>query len=322
MKDIKTAIRDELDGASRVLLMGHRDPDGDSAGSLLAMAQAIKGKQVYCYSQGRLSERYRFLDPEGRLKHDIDTEFRPDLAIAFECPVRARLGDGLKMLAPTTRLVNIDHHPDNDKYGDVNWVDTHVAALGEMIYALFVEWGQKITRHMAACLYAAILTDTGRFHFSGTSARTLDICSELVKLGADPKAITESVYFGLPFSYLRLMQAALNRMERSADGRIVAFTLLPEDFTRAGADPSETEGIIELTLVPSETRIGVLFRQPAPGSVKISFRSQDSIDVGKLAAEFHGGGHKHASGCVISGQLDEVKTKVLKRAAELLGATP
>lgn len=320
MKDIKTAIRDEIDGASRILLLGHRDPDGDSAGSLLAMAHAIKGKDLFCYSQGRLSERYRILDPDGLLQSEIDSQFDPDLAIAFECPVQERLGDGLKMISSETRVVNIDHHPDNEKYGDVHWIDTGAAALGEMIYELFVDWKQTITPPMATCLYTAILTDTGRFRFKGTSARTLDICAELVKHGADPTAITESVYYGLPFSYLHLMQAALNRMERSADGQVVAFTLLPEDFLHAGADPAETEGIVDFTLVPAEARIGVLFRQAVPGTVKISFRSQDSIDVGKLAAEFNGGGHRNASGCTVSGPIEEVKAKVLKRTAEVLGA--
>jgi phosphoesterase RecJ-like protein len=268
-----------------------------------------------------LSERYRFLDPDELLQNETAPAFHPDLAIAFECPVHERLGDGLSMITRETRVVNIDHHPDNEKYGDVNWIDTDAAALGEMIYDLFVDWRQTITPQMAKCLYTAILTDTGRFRFKGTSARTLDICAELVKLGADPTAITESVYYGLPFSYLRLMRAALNSMERAADGQVVSFTLLPADFREAGADPSETEGIVDLTLVPAEARIGVLFRQPVPGAVKISFRSHDSIDVGALAREFNGGGHRNASGCTVSGPIEEVRARVLKRTAEVLGAT-
>jgi len=299
--------------------MGHRDPDGDSAGSLLALADAIEGKTLYCYSEGKLPARYRFMDPEGRLSDVVDETFRPDLAIALECPSRHRLGDGLKMLQPETRLINIDHHKDNELYGDVNWLDTGAAALGEMIYEMVTAWEVKITPRMATCLYTAILTDTGRFHYQGTSAKTLEISSALLKRGANPREITERIYFGLPFSYLRLMQAALNGMERAAGGKILVLTLLPDDFEAAGAQPQEAEGIIDLTLVPEETRIGILFRQPQDGLVKVSFRSQDSVDVGTLAAEFDGGGHANASGCVVRGTLEEVKARVLKRAEQMVG---
>jgi phosphoesterase RecJ-like protein len=318
MSDIKATILEHLSRARRVLLLGHRDPDGDSAGSLLALADALRDRKVYCYSQGALPSRYRFLDPRGMLKGEIDTGFDPDLAIALESPGSDRLGEGLGMCTGRTVLVNIDHHKDNTGYGAVNWVDLKAAALGEMIYELLISGGIPITPHAATCLYTAILTDTGRFRYPGTSADTLRICSELVKLGADPIAITKQVYFGLPFAYLRLMQAALNGMEVAAEGRILALTLLPEHFQSAGARPEDAEGIIDLTQISDSVQIGMLFRRDLNGSVKISLRSQDSIDVGALAARLNGGGHRNAAGCTVKGDMNDVRSRVIAEAVRLL----
>jgi phosphoesterase RecJ-like protein len=315
---MKRAILNELEQARRVLLFGHRDPDGDSAGSLLALAAVLTDKEVYCYSEGRLPHRYGFLDPQGHLRDEVNAAFAPDLAVALECPARSRLGAGLSMVRGDTRVLNIDHHRDNENYGDLNWIDVSAAALGEMIYDLLVAWGKEITPRIATLLYTAILTDTGRFHYRGTSARTLEICSQLVKQGADPSAITEQVYFGLPFSYLLLVHSALDGMQSSPCGRVLAFALRPEDFARAKAAPQDAEGIVDLTLVSEKIRIGLLFRDATPGQVKVSFRSQDSIDVAALAAEWGGGGHTNASGCVIAGSISEVQALVMARATRLV----
>jgi phosphoesterase RecJ-like protein len=319
MDPVQTILT-ELKQARRVLLLGHIDPDGDSAGSILALAAALADRPVYCFSDGRLPGRYRFMDPEGTLRNEIDPGFRADLAVAIESPERDRLGRGIDML-DGARLINIDHHRDNEKYGDLNWVDPEAAALGEMVYDLLLRWGRPITPRVATCLYTAILTDTGRFRYQGTSARTLAIASELVGLGADPAEITRQIYYGLPFSYLQLMRSALDGMEQSADGRVLAFTLLPEHFEKAGAQPQDAEGIIDLTLVSDQVRIGLLFKQPAANQVKISFRSQDGVDVGKLAAQWGGGGHRNASGATVTGTVADVKREVMSRAAEWLGAS-
>ena len=165
MSDIAATIRSKLSGAQRVLLMGHRDPDGDSAGSILALAATLGDRQIYCYSHGALPYRYQFLDPDGRLTDRIDTTFEPDVAVAIESPGRARLGDGLRMLIPATTLINIDHHHDNETYGDINWLDPGAAACGEMIFELLQGAGGSVDTYSATCLYTAILTDTGRFQY-------------------------------------------------------------------------------------------------------------------------------------------------------------
>ena len=316
--EMQKAIQSELESAQCILLAGHRDPDGDSAGSLLALAGALGDKQVYCYSQGRLPDHYAFLDPSNILQDKIRADFVPDLLIAHECPSRERMGEAMNMVGADTKIVNIDHHPDNQNYGDLNWIDTGAAALGEMMYMLLKSWVRPITPQMASQLYTAILTDTGRFQYPGTTARTLGICSELVERGADPSLITRQIYFGLPMSHLRLMHAALHGMEPAADGRILAFTLKPEDFEAAGAAPGDAEGIIDLTQISDQVRIGLLFRESSDGRIKVSLRSRDSVNVGALAGTLGGGGHKNASGCTLSGTFEEVKNKVMTAAVHLL----
>lgn len=316
--EIRKAIQSELESAQRILLAGHRDPDGDSAGSLLALAGALGDKKVYCYSQGRLPAHYAFLDPDHILKDHVSADFKVDLLVAHESPGRDRLGEAVKMIGEDTRIVNIDHHPDNAQYGHVNWVDADAAALGEMMYELLKSWDRPITARMASQLYTAILTDTGRFQYPGTTARTLSICGELIELGADPALITREIYFGLPMAHLRLMHAALHDMESRADGQILAFTLLPEDFEVAGAAPGDAEGIIDLTQISNQVRIGLLFRKTTDGRIKVSLRSRDSVNVGALAGSLGGGGHKNASGCTLSGTFREVKEKVMAAAVHLL----
>jgi phosphoesterase RecJ-like protein len=318
-------IIDFIRAGQRILITSHRDPDGDSLGSQLALDGFLQsfGKPIRIVNQGPFSLRYAFLDPEGRIEEfnsgaqEKNFDFRPDLVFVLECSCLDRLGEVKRIIPAESTLVNIDHHPDNGRFGTLNYVDSQASALGEVIYSLLVDYGFPITPMMANQIYAAILTDTGRFKYSSTSARCLNICAELVKLGADPKMLTNKIYFDHSLSFLKLLGSTLNRLEVRNGGKTCLVSIDRSLMSDYGVKPEEIEGIAGYSLFLSGVEIGVLFTEIEEGKTKVSLRSQDHFDVSKLAKVFGGGGHKNAAGCTVNRDLEKAKTLVLDQISKL-----
>ena len=314
---ISAVIRD----ASDFIVTSHVRPDGDAIGSSVAMALALRamGKRA------RVVLRDRMPDPYPEFPATDDIVFADAVAddgatvIVMECGDLERTGLAGLDAHP---VVNIDHHPGNTGYGVVQWFDGTAAACAEMVYDLIVGLGVPVSAPMAMHLYVAIVTDTGSFRYPGVSPRTFSTCASLVAAGADPVAVSRLLYDGHSLGRLKLQAAVLGTLEIHDGGTIASLSVDPETIEGAGATHEDTDGLINIPLMVKHLNAVAFFKQVAPDQFRVSLRSKGDIDVGRIARTFGGGGHRNASGCTLTGTLNEVRDRILDLvSAEVAAST-
>ena len=305
----------------RALMLGHVHPDGDVLGTLLALGLALAdrgwsidwgGPHPAPASLGFLPgvERYRRLE---RVPAPLD------VIVLTDCPNPVRT-EGLLEQArgPGALVVNIDHHHDNRRYGDVNWIEPAAAATGEMVYELLVALGAPITPAIATNLFTAIHMDTGSFRYSNVTPATFRIAAGLAAAGADPAFVSGRLYEQRTPQALRWLGESLTRIEVSPDGRVAWLTLpaggVPESFV-------EAEDLVNYPRSIASVRVACLLRE-RDGGVKVSLRAKGDVDVSRIAARFGGGGHPNAAGCSVPGPLERATQNLLAAIGSALDEGP
>ncbi|HWF85806.1 MAG TPA: bifunctional oligoribonuclease/PAP phosphatase NrnA [Vicinamibacterales bacterium] len=304
-KEIQQIV-DAIRSRQRFVISSHSRPDGDSIGSQLAMAYALQalGKEVTVVNADAAPPPLMAFPGVPAITIAKRAEGRFDAAIVMECGDLARTGvAGLDRFF----LINIDHHPGNTGYGQINWFDARAAACGEMVFDLVTALRVPLTLDIATHIYLAILTDTGSFHYSSISARTFDICREAIEAGVDPVLVARNVYDSNNMGRLKLFGAVLSAMQIDPSGRIAIVYLDHEMARAAGGTYEDTEGLINLPLTVKEIHAVVFFKQLEGDEYRVSMRSKGDIDIGAVAKEFGGGGHKNAAGCTVSGGIDALQ---------------
>lgn len=306
------AICREILRRQRFLLSSHDRPDGDSIGSQLAMAFALRslGKQVRLVNHDVAPAPLLAFPGVGDIEIADRAEGDFDAAIILECSDLGRTSvRGLDRYF----IINIDHHPGNAMYGGINWFEQNVAACGEMVFDVIEALGVPLTHNIATHIYLTILTDTGGFHYSGLSARTFEICRRAVEAGIDPMSIARAVFDSNSLGRLRLAGSILNTMELDPSGRLAVLYLDPEKAAAAGATYEDTEGLINMPLTVREVEAVAFFKQIDSGHYRVSLRSKGHIDVAEVAKTFGGGGHRNASGFTAVGTYDILRPLVVDR---------
>jgi phosphoesterase RecJ-like protein len=303
--------------AKSVILLTHTDPDGDAIGSMTAMCLALKqiGKKILMYCRDAVPEIYRFLPESDKVKSSLNGA-KFDLAIAVDCGDEKRVGDGLNLrdLAPV--VINIDHHPDNTKFGDINVIEK-ISSVSEMLFKLFKRMKINISKDVAACLYTGIMTDTGNFRYDYTNAETFEVAALLARAGAEINRIAMAVYETKTLSSVRILGAAMYRLETSETGK-VAWTVLPKQLMASlEAKSEDLTGLVDHIRTIKGVEVAVLFREEDDG-IKVNFRSKFKVNVSEIAKNLGGGGHIRASGAIMQGPLDEVKKKVLAEVFKVI----
>lgn len=305
-----------------VLVLGHVQPDGDLLGCQigLGLALADAGIAVTLAGPHPVPGPLRFL-PGADLVRQWDVAPGPfDLVVLADCPDPARTNGLLEgVRGATTRLVNIDHHPDNKRYGHVNWIEPEASATGELVHDLIEALGLKVTPEVATNLFTAVHTDTGSFRYSNATPHAFRIAADLVARGARPAQVASALYEHRRLEDLRLLGSLLGRVEVSEDGR-VAWLALPQ-----GSVPDafvEAEDLVSYPRSIASAQVAALLREVAPGRVKVSLRAKGEVNVGRIAAALGGGGHANAAGCTIEGALEEARGALLRLVAEALGQGP
>jgi phosphoesterase RecJ-like protein len=319
-----------LQPAQSILITSHRDPDGDSIGSQLALAELLKNrnKNFHIVNQGELPGKYRFLDDQQRIsnlnsvtgKQDQPMNF--DLVFVLDSTCLERIGEVAKLIPPGITMINIDHHPDNERFGTFNYINEEASAVGEMICELLRYNSFPLTAQLATQLYAAILTDTGRFKFSNTTPLCLRTCAELVEAGADPRYITNQIYFNHSLPFLKLLGLVLSRPQILFGGKVCAMIIRRENLKELGVEPNEMEGVVDYTLFLQGVEVGLLFTEKENGKTKVNLRSQNEYDVSKVARIFGGGGHRNAAGCTLDLTLPEAQQTIIERIGRILKNEP
>jgi phosphoesterase RecJ-like protein len=313
------AVLETLGGrGGEALLLGHVHPDADVLGTLLAIGLALDqvGWSVTLAGPHPVPPPLRFLPGAERYEVWPRAPRTFPLVVTTDCPNPRRMEGLLEgTREPAGAVLNIDHHPDNQEYGTLNWIDPAAAATGEMVYELLRALGLKITADIAVNLFTAIHTDTGSFRYSNTTPRTLRIAADLVECGAPPALVSDRLYQQRPPDALGQLAEVLRRVQISSDGQ-VAWLAVPRGLVSDAFVAAEE--LVNYPRSVAGVRVAVLLREEAPGVVKVSLRGKGDIAVNRVAHRFEGGGHENAAGCTVTGTLDGATEEVLTAVREAL----
>lgn len=303
------------------MITSHIRPDGDGLGSGLALYWMLQklGKHATVILKDPIPKAYSVLPGSDLVLVSSDVGQIYDAAFVMECSDVER--PGLPSLKDQF-IVNIDHHSTTRTFGNINWIDSTAAAVGEMIYNLCKALGIEVTKEIAECIYTALLTDTGSFHFSNTTERTLKIASELVKRGVEPARISQALFYSNSFSKIRLLGLTLSTIQRDITGTIAWVTMTREMMDEAGAAEEDTEGIVNHALSVGEVKVVAFFKELSPGVYRVSLRSKGKSNVAKVAELFGGGGHRNAAGCRIEGDFEDVRGRVIEGLRNAVALAP
>jgi phosphoesterase RecJ-like protein len=298
-------VLDELRGAEKVIVVTHENPDGDALGSLIAMQEILTavGKDAVMFMDSGefpLPYEYRFFPLPGLVSTPPD-DLGERTIVFLDCGSLDRNpAEALK--PPDGRILNIDHHHDNTRFGTVNLVDPEASCTAEIVWDLLHGLGVEPTITIAEALYVGLITDTGRFMYENTGTRAHEMAAELIGAGVDVHEIYRRVYEGIPYGKLALLARGLAKVERYDEGRLTLTSLTAQDFTESGAEESYSEGVIDHLRAVQGTAVAALVRERIGAAedappIKVSLRSGDErIDVSRIARAQGGGGHRQAAG--------------------------
>jgi len=320
------AVADAIRSHDRFLLVTHENPDGDALGSIIATKLALdqlgKDSVMYLYGDAPLPTEYSFM-PLADLRRRLPDDWRERVLIALDCANESRLGPDPEPLEGAPLVIDIDHHHDNSRFGGVNLIDPNASSTGEVLRDVFAVLGVELTPDIAEALYIALVTDTGRFQYSNTTAKSLRLAAELVEAGADVHRIFRGVYETVQFAKLKLLARALERAQIYDGGRLVVSYLVRSDFTDIGAAEAYSEGIIDSLRAVEGADMAALIREPPRSDGpkrRISLRSSnDELDVSAIARKSGGGGHRQAAGFSSDDSVEEI-TEFIRR--EFLASAP
>jgi phosphoesterase RecJ-like protein len=297
------AVADALRSNDRFLLVTHENPDGDALGSLLATKLGLdslgKDSRMYLYGDAPLPREYGFMELDGLLR-EPPADAAGRVLVALDCANEDRIGPDTGLIDTAPLTLDIDHHHDNSRFGDINLVVGDASSTGEVLRDIFAELDVDLTPEIAEALYIAVVTDTGRFQYTNTTPKALRLAAELVEAGADVHRVFQGIYESVEFAKLKLLARALERAQVYEGGRLVVSYLLRSDFTELNAAEAYSEGIIDYLRAVEGAEMAALIREPprreGPAR-RVSLRaSTDELDVSAIARKSGGGGHRQAAG--------------------------
>lgn len=319
------ALAHELFAARRVALSTHINADGDGCGSeaALALLLAQRGIEAWIVNPTPWPAMFRYLLDHGvrdASARGVAAIREADRLVVLDISDVGRLGglaDAVRAL-PRPPLV-IDHHlPGEEPPGTINVTDTTAAATGELVFDFAVVTGLTISPAVATALYTALLTDTGGFRFSNTSAHCLAVASQLLAAGVDPEAMYRRIYASVPIGRIRLLGDALRTIDVESVPGVASIVIEAGLLERHNVTPEDLDGVAEYPRSIEGTKLALLFRDLGHGKVKVSFRSVGTVDANAIARRFGGGGHAKAAGALVEGSLAEVKARVVAAAREVV----
>ncbi|MFQ5401000.1 MAG: bifunctional oligoribonuclease/PAP phosphatase NrnA [Anaerolineae bacterium] len=310
---IAETIREAIDKAERILVITHVGPDGDALGSLTAVGIALtqQGKEVTLICDDFLPHRFDFLPMWDRIRRTPEDCARHDLIIVVDCGDELRMGQiYVDLPQPHPRLINIDHHITNTRFGEINHIDANAVSTTEILFKLFADMGYPLTVELAVSLLTGLVTDTLGFRTTGVTAETLKIAGALVEAGADLPTVTVQTLNLKPMSTLLLWRIGLSNM-KFEDGLVWA-AISNEERKAIGHTSSSSSGLVNLMSNVDEAAIGAVLLEMEDGSIRVGFRCRPPYSVSELAQNLGGGGHALASGCTLEGPLDKAEALVVE----------
>lgn len=322
MKRITNEIIKTIKNKNSFLILAHNNPDGDATGSCLALAFALAKlkKKVKFLLPYPIPQRYRFLPGLNKFSTSKMPHRKPEAIFILDTAGWQQI----EYINPKDfnhiPVINIDHHIDNKRMGNINWIDTKASAVGEQIYQLLKELKTTITKNIATCLYTALVTDSGGFRYSNTTTKTHKIAASLLASGIKPQDICAQLYENIPLCKIKLLQAGLETVKTNLQGQIIWMWITRTMFKQTKTKQEHTEEFIDFLKCIAGVKVAIVFREgKRHNEQRVTFRSRDPlIAVNKIAHNFNGGGHPAASGCTVFGSRQQIEQAVLKEVKKAI----
>ena len=313
-------LEDLIKNSTKILIMSHINPDGDALGSTSSMYTTIYEnfkKRADILVIGHLPNCYKFLPNIETAKFEFDTSMVYDLVITLDVASLDRLANHQILFEKAIHTINIDHYKTNSNFGEVNVVNPKASSTGEVLLNIFNEQNWKISLDSAIGLYTAILTDTGGFRYENTSENVFLSAAQLVKIGINPNEIYKNCYEKKSKDFVMFQNACINKAEFLFNNKVAYTVVYKKDLEKYQAKDDFTEGLVETLRAIDSTEISFIAKEIDSKSTKISMRSKTK-DVAAICAEYGGGGHTFAAGCLIKSGVDKAIKKILKTIEEYL----
>ena len=302
--DIQT-IADKLFSAKKVVLFPHINPDGDSTGSCTALSLALRGAGVECYvCAGEYPKYLKHINNE-TFTGDLDLASGADIAVAVDCSAENRLDSRLEAYQSGKMQMCIDHHMNKDGFGEFYYIDEDAAAVSEVVFKIIKASGAVITRDIANALYTGIVTDTGGFRYSNTTAESHRLAAELFEIGVDHTEIIVNLYNNKSLIKLRCENMAIDKMMFFAEGRGVISYLTSGEMAAINAHPEHADEIIDRLRDIDGVEMAAYLEERENG-IKVSMRAKTTSSVVEICKRNGGGGHAKAAGCTIDDTMENV----------------
>lgn len=315
-------IGERIKKGNSFLITCHENPEGDSIGSSLGLFHAIAGlgKKVTLYNSDQVPMNLRFLPGVENWKRELPVHEYYDSIFILDCGEKERVGkENMLVFEKGREIINIDHHYSNKNFGDINLIQPERSSTGEIIYHILEVTGIPIDEKIALCLYVSIVTDTGFFRFSNTTVETMRIVYELMKKGVSHSLVVEQLCERLTHSKIKLLTVFFSSLEYRFEGKVVSISTTEKVFKEYGENPYDLEWYISFIRSINGVEVAIFFVSLDNGLIKVSMRGKGNINLSELAMMFGGGGHQRAAGCLVEGELDEVRESFFTEINRRLG---
>lgn len=302
-----TKLEEMLEQAASIVILGHVNPDGDCTGACLAMYNYIKKTNPQVYVRLYLhpvQKRFSYLKGFEEIGCEPQAEGPFDLCICLDCSDKERLGIFAGYFDEAKASICIDHHVTNEGYAHVNVIEAGASSASEVLYGQLEE--EQLDQDIAACLYTGLLHDTGVFRFSCTSAKTMEIAGKLMDTGIPFTEIIDDSFFKKSYVQSQILGRALMESIRFMDGRCIFTVVKKQDMAFYGVDQKDLDGIVDQLRTIEGVECAIFMYETDNHMYKVSMRSNNKVDVSRIAGYFGGGGHVRAAGCTMSGSVHDV----------------
>lgn len=308
----------EIDRSATFLITSHESPDPDAVGSSLALANYLvaRGKDVTVYLCDPVPENCAFLPMADQVLAELpQRDF--DVCFVLDVGEFRRAGKAITSCDRIGRFVNVDHHLGCESFGLHNLIDPKASATAALIYRIVKAAGDEVDYSTALCIYTAILSDTGSFHYSNSDPEAFAIAGEMIARGVNAWDVNENLYESEPLQRIALLALALSDLTVSPSGEYASVTVTLDMYRQTGSTAEDTDRFINYPRSIRGVQVALFFREISEGLFKVGFRSKGKVDVAAVSAHFGGGGHHNAAGCTVSGSLAQVKALVFDRLEKI-----
>ena len=309
-----------IKSSNNILILTHKNPDGDAIGSVLGLAQGLDylgNKNIECFSKSEVPEVFKFLSGVSDIKNKTSPKHY-DLVVLLDCAFFARTGiDNINEIASSyENLLVVDHHPKSKTEQDcISIIDETASSTAILIYNLLKEMRIRITKNISDCLLTGIFTDTGGFQHSNTDPQSLETAAELMRKGSRIDKIAKNIFNGKNVPAIKLWGKALSRIQTDQNTKMAVSYISKDDIEECGAKEEDASGLVSIINTVSDAKFSLLLTESKNRKIKGSLRSEDyhNIDVSEIARSLGGGGHRLASGFEVEGENVENSVENIRK---------